>query len=156
MEISRPRPLWRSPCLQSFESNTTNSLPSRDDRDAALRSRFGAQVSIIEWDAPEDPLELFAALRTTVFDNRAVAVEIDSDDRTLTAALGLAAAMAVVPSNRIPILLPCYSDGNSGVSPIYDVVDSGESHMYVPDDAQFKGFAQVYSTVAVAGSITSM
>lgn len=103
-----------------------NSLPSRDDRDAALRSRFGAQVSIIEWDAPEDPLELFAALRTTVFDNRAVAVEIDSDDRTLTAALGLAAAMAVVPSNRIPILLPCYSDGNSGVSPIYDVVDSGK------------------------------
>ena len=128
------------------------SLPNKEERNRALRDLYG-DISILEWEPPEDPRELFTVLRDTVFEKKVVAVEIDSDDRVLTAALGLAADMAVVPSNRIPILLPTYDSTHHVRFPDFEVVKPGTTQMKVLASAKFNGFLWVHAAVAASSPL---
>jgi hypothetical protein len=98
----------------------TPLLPRRPAREQALKTHFGSDVQFVDWTPPEDPGELFASLCEKLVETEAVAAEVDSGDRFLSALLAIGVAMhafqvpALEPEPHlatIPILLPILNDG---------------------------------------------
>ncbi len=128
------------------------SLPSRELRDAALRKHFGA-ITITEWVPPENPGELAEKLMQATIEasvrTGGCAIEIDSSDRLIVAALGLATRMGALGIFEVPVLLPFYTMGGS-TYPVLDVVNGATAKMTVPRNAVFAGFCRIYDAVPVS------
>jgi hypothetical protein len=96
-------------------------FPERAARERTLQNHFGNQVQFIDWTPPENPGELFDELREKLMETEAVAVEVDSADRFLSAILAVGVTMLAfeVPVLKptphlslIPILMPVFTEGN--------------------------------------------